>query len=190
MRDASPLELPLQSCNGSRVHREFTFYTICGAVSTHFVEGGSLSRNVPFAKAVEYVGDDALRRAGTSAKGLLTAYGNWKNQRGVPWHIVGPLLREQLIHRQRADAATGIPLAPMGSTSRTLAHAEVHLVAHEFVQAQEQLWRIFNHFGADSTAWRSVMGAMETADKERLRADKPAPTPAGRRARQQRARPP
>lgn len=52
-------------------------------------------RTLPFPDAVALVGDDTLRRAGTSKLGHATAYSNWKT-RGVPWYILGPMLMARL----------------------------------------------------------------------------------------------
>ena len=164
MGDPGFLELALEAGYRHRVHREFTFYTFCGAESTRNVEGGSLpKKTVPFERAVALVGDDALRRAGTSARGLSTAYSNWKTGRGVPWYIVGPLIEKRSGLGTGAASADGPDFAVTPATHTSLRRAPV---PEPLRSAQDQLARIFFHFRPQSKQWRAILDVLALAAPE------------------------
>lgn len=91
------------------------------------MEGGSLPKStVPFAEARDLVGDDALRRAGTSKKGNATAYSNWKNGRGVPWSVVGPILKQRALpERQQSARSAPAPDGEDGALARLKTRPEL-----------------------------------------------------------------
>lgn len=130
------------------------------------MEGGSLpKKTVDWEVAVALVGDAALRAAGTSARGHTSAYGNWKNERGVPWYIVGPLLLKRPEIRAALDPSGHKEQNSQGKLlpSSKLPALREAPVPPPLEEARSLLSRIFFRYKPNSKQWRAVVDVLELA---------------------------